>query len=529
MKVKIFGGKVVSLFLVICFMIVATISGCGPKGEKGNEQQDNGNTVSTNNNGEKTLRYGTSGEFVSLDPALIDDVTSANVINNIFEGLTRYKNGTMEIEPGLASSWDISADGKIYTFNLRKDVKFHDGTAFNADAVKFSIERCLPPQKTEEMVYSDFTFGMIEKVEKVDEYTVKIFLKNAYAPFLKNLAMSYTAPIVSSEGIKRFGEDFGKNPVGTGPFKFVKWVDNEILLEKNNEYWGEKAKVDKLSLKSYSDSKVRTQELIDEKLDVADTLLPEHMGNLEANKIPTVMNSMVRTSYFGFNCRNGVFADAKMRQVVAHLVDRNEMIKQIFNNYSEPANTVLPPSIEGHNNQIKPYEYDIEKSKKLLAETGKSVPKLKLYCPENSNTGKMALEYLKNQLAKIGIDSVVTIMPSAELIDLLGTDDWSIFYWGWTSDNGDADNFMFLFETDGEQNDTKYSNSKFDELVKKARLDTNKQDTIKLYEETEAILARDIPWIPLFHETSLSASSRKVKNFRIAPNDMINFNLVDIQ
>jgi len=174
--------KVLALIMSTIVTSTLFLTGCGGGANKP--------ANSTSQNAAKTLIYAQGSDPRGLDPAYVDDGESAKVIVNVYEGLLKYKDGSTELEPCLAKSWDISKDGKEYTFKLREGVKFHDGTPFNADAVKYNIERQLPPNVKEDMPYASFTFGEVQKVEKIDDYTVKIILKQPYTPFLANSYVS---------------------------------------------------------------------------------------------------------------------------------------------------------------------------------------------------------------------------------------------------------------------------------------------------------------------------------------------------
>ncbi|HEB12043.1 MAG TPA: ABC transporter substrate-binding protein, partial [Spirochaetales bacterium] len=207
---------------------------------------------------EKTLIFGSSGDAVRLDPADVTDGESIQRMDNIFEGLVEYKEGSTEIQPALAKSWETSADGKEITFNLRKGVKFHDGTDFNADAVVFSFARQYDVDhlyhQYGEWAYWGWMFYDVEKVVKIDDYKVKIVLSNVNASIMTSLAM-FTVNIVSPTNAEKYKEDAFKNPTGTGPFKFVEWVkDDHITLVANENYWRKRPKLDKLIFKVIPDA-----------------------------------------------------------------------------------------------------------------------------------------------------------------------------------------------------------------------------------------------------------------------------------
>lgn len=187
------------------------------------------------------LVVGQIAEPKSLDPHTVTATNDFRILVNVYEGLVRFKDGTLEIEPALAKSWDISEDGKTYTFELRQGVKFHDGSDFTAEAVKFNFDRML---KEDHPFYNtgpfplSFNFASVEAVNVIDSQTVEVKLSEAFAPFLSNLAYP-TELIVSPAAVEQHGADYGRNPSGTGPFKYAEWLSNQrVVVERNPDYWG---------------------------------------------------------------------------------------------------------------------------------------------------------------------------------------------------------------------------------------------------------------------------------------------------
>lgn len=322
--------------------------------------------------GEKVLIYARGADSVKLDPALVTDGESAKVMNNIYDNLVRYKPGSTDVEPALAESWKVSEDGKVWTFYLRKNVKFHDGTPFNAEAVKFNIERQLPPKATKDMAYADFTYGMIEKVEVVDDYTVKITLKYPYAPFLANLAMGLSAPMISPTAAKKYGENYSQNPVGTGPFMFVKWdKEQQIVLKANKSYWGGAPKVDRVIFKVVKENAVRANELLAGSVDMIDGVDPNDVPRLQKDSNVTILTAPgMNINYLGLRTDKKPFDDPRIRQAISMAINREAIVKSLYQDKAILANGPLPPNLFGYVKDLKPYPYDPEKAKALLKEAG---------------------------------------------------------------------------------------------------------------------------------------------------------------
>ena len=215
-----------------------------------------------------TFIFGRGGDSVGLDPALEEDGESFKVCDNIYDTLVQYKDGSTELEPALAESWESSEDGLIWTFHLRKGVKFHDGTPFNADAVLFSLNRQHVESHPFHKVSGSYVYwvatGLAEKVNKitaVDDFTVQISLKSAYAPFIYTIAITPFS-IVSPTAVKKWGDLYFNYPVGTGPFKFSRWdKKDKIVLEANDDYWGGRPNLDRVIFRSIPDNAVRLIEL----------------------------------------------------------------------------------------------------------------------------------------------------------------------------------------------------------------------------------------------------------------------------
>ncbi len=518
--------RLIAFALAGVFSVTALLSGCGNTAKEAQTQTTKEEPKKQESKAPKTLIFAQGADPRGLDPAYVDDGESAKVMCNIFEGLLQYKPDSTAIEPCLATEWNISADGKVYTFKLRQGVKFHDGTPFNADAVKFSVERQLPPNKIDDMPYASFTFGLVEKVEKVDDYTVKFTLKEPNTPFLANLAMSLAAPIVSPEAAKKFGDKFIENPVGTGPYKFIKWDKSQsITLEKNNDYWGSKAKTDKVVFKFTKENSVRASELMTGAVDIIDGVDPNDVPKLEQSKMAIFKDKGMNINYMAFNCSRAPFNDPKLREAISYAINRDELVKFLYQGFAEKADSPMPSFIPGHNSAVKPYEYNVDKAKALLKELGKENLEVKMIAysnprPYNPVNGQKLAEAVQNYLAKVGIKAKIDVYPWTEYKQKTAQGEGDILFYGWVGDNGDADNFLSLFDSNeikSTLNVAKYVNPEVDKLLAKARAVPNGEERNKVYQQMQEIVAKDAPWLPISHAASMAAYSPKVKNFRVHP------------
>ena len=316
----------------------------------------------------QTVTYAAGADPDSLDPANAESNPSEAVNRMIFENLVKF-DPKLNLVPGLAEKWEQAKDGMSWTFFLRKGVKFHDGTPFNAEAAKYFFDRMIGPEKPSR---AGLYAPLVDSTTVVDEYTVKVNMKAPFAFLLNNIAHSASG-IVSPTAHKAMGKDIARKPVGTGPFKFVEWVHGDhVTLVPNDSYWAGKPKLEKIIVKTVKEESARVMMLQSGDAQLAVRLPSEDIPRLEKDaNIQLDATETLRVLYIGFNCAKKPFNDERVRQAFNLGMDRESIVKNIYQGRALAASNIVAPLTTGYF-PLPPYPYDPEKSKKLLAEAGLS-------------------------------------------------------------------------------------------------------------------------------------------------------------
>jgi peptide/nickel transport system substrate-binding protein len=482
-----------------------------------------------------TIVVGLQAEPVTLDAQQMTDYNSTRAGRNIFDALLHFKDESTEVEPALAESWDISTDGKVYTFHLRQGVKFHDGTDFNADAVIFSFERQIDPNHpyydTGEFAYADFTLGMVEKIEKVDDYTVSISLKEPFAPFLANMAM-HSATIVSPTAVEKYGRDFSKNPVGTGAFKFVSWSPGiEIVLEKNPDYWDGSPTIDKVIYRPILDDQARMNELEAGGVDFIVNIPPDDLARLKADtRFTTVEQAGMHTWYVVFNCQKAPFDDVKVRQALNYAVDRQAIIEGILQNTGTLADSPLPPVLWSYTSDVQSYELNQEKARQLLTEAGyPDGLSINFWVPSSGSGMQQPVamgQAIQADLKKVGVDAKIETFEWGTYLDKTIVEDAQtlpeMFQMSWIGDNGDPDNFLYILLSGDQYPPNGFNlghckDDAVDEILREARTTLDQAKRTELYVQAQKMLVEDAFWVPIDHETQIVVMKANITNFKLHP------------
>lgn len=502
-------------------MAALTFASCG----------NNANSDSTSGKGGKsdqTLVYAQGADPRGLDPHIIDDGESAKVTNQIYEGLLTYEDDSTQVKPCLAESWEISDNQLTYTFKLRQGVKFHDGTDFNAEAVKFNVDRNTV-NKTEDMTYADFVWGYVDpsKTKVVDDYTISITLKQPSTPFLANLAMVFGAPMVSPTAAQK--GDLMTNPVGTGPYKFSEWKkDQDVKLVANDDYWDKdnKAKIQNVVIRTIKDASTKIIELQTGNVDIIDGIDTNQISQLEADNNITVSKTPgMNINYMAYNIEK--MTDPEVRKALSQAVNTDELVKALYQDYAEKATTVLPTFVPGYSDKVTQIAYDPDAAKKTLEEKGIKELHVITYTnprPYNTATGQKLTEAIQGYFEKVGVKCKIDSYDWTTYKERAIAGDYDICFYGWSGDNGDPDNFLNLMSDPNAgmnvarfnlaQSDVdKTSYKEYTEMVSNAAKEPAGDSRNQMYADMEQYVADRAIWLPISHQQDLTACKSNVKDF----------------
>ncbi|HMB48900.1 MAG TPA: ABC transporter substrate-binding protein [Afifellaceae bacterium] len=478
------------------------------------------------------LVVGQIAEPKSLDPHAVTAVNDFRILMNIYDGLTRYKDGTLEVEPALAESWTVSDDGKTYTFKLRQGVSFHDGTAFNAEAVKFNFDRMLkedhPFHDTGPFPLS-FFFSAVEEVTAVDEQTVEFKLNAPYAPFLSNLAYP-TGLIVSPDAVKQNGKDFGRNPSGTGAYRFGEWEANaKVVVVRNDDYWDGAPALEAIVYRPITDANTRIAEMLSGSLDVMVEVPPDSLGQFRGNADYTVLEQAGPHVWFLIlNVKEGPFANKAVRQAANYAIDKKALVDNILQGTAEVAAGPTPPAFAwAYNDSLEPYPYDPEKAKALLQEGGYDGGELTFYVTEGGS----------GMLDPIAMGTAIQAdLQAVGMKVKIETYEWNTFLgkvnpglegkadmaeMAWMTNDPDTLPYLALrseaWPDKGGFNSGYYANPKVDELLNEARQVTDQSERAKLYQEMQTIVQEDAPWVFVANWKQNAVTKAGVENFKLQP------------
>lgn len=494
-----------------------------------------------------TFIFGRGGDSVGLDPALEEDGESFKVCDNIYDTLIQYKDGSTDIEPGLATSWESSEDGLTWTFSLRKGVTFHDGTPFNAEAVLFSLNRQHDKTHSFHNIQGSYTYWVatglaeiVDTITAIDEFTLKIQLKTPYAPFIYTIAITPFS-IVSPTAVKKFGDRYSNNPVGTGPFKFVRWDRNDkIVLEANENYWGGRPVLERIIFRSIPDNSVRLIELQQGKLHAMEFPNPDDLQQIQNDEnLQLLSQPGMSIGYLAMNMEKPPLNNHKVRLAINHAINKSDIITHLYQGLGIPAKNPIPPTMWSYDDSIEDYAYDPKRAKQLLTEAGYpngfettlwALPVPRPYIPD----GRALAEVLQSELKNIGIETKILTYDWGTYLEKTKYGEHDMAMLGWSADLGDPDNFFYflLSKTSAEKpagNIAFYRSDEMQSVLEQARATSDKDKRISLYKEAQQIFHKDVPWVPLAHAKQVLVINKMVKNLTLQPLNWKYFQKVSLE
>jgi peptide/nickel transport system substrate-binding protein/oligopeptide transport system substrate-binding protein len=462
----------------------------------------------------------------SLDPALSTDVPTGRAIGYVFDGLTRF-TPTAQVEPGLAERWDVTPDGRRYTFHLRHSVTFHDGTPFGARDVVHSWERALDPSSkssASEFLYPikgarDFHTQKASAIAGVvirDDSTVVVTLEEPLAAFVKLLAMP-----VASIVPQRITPNFGEHPVGTGPWRFVQWRhDDYLLFARNDRYFLGAPKAESLQARVIAEPSTSVAEFESGTVDVLQIPAGQTREWEEDESRRPLLSSTpaLELVYVGINTTRGPLRDARVRQAINYAVDINTIIERLVSGRGSRAAGVIPPALAGYDSTRRGYPYDPAKAKELLAAAGfPNGVDIELWCSMTPIYVRIA-ETIQAYLNAVGIRTKVVQRESAASRAAARKGETDLILKDWYADYPDAENFLFPLLYSGNKgsggNVSFYSNQRFDSTVMAARRELDETKRIALLRQADMIAFGDAPMMFLYFYNELYAVQPWVKGFR---------------
>jgi peptide/nickel transport system substrate-binding protein len=553
------------LMLLVVAMLAVAAAGCG--GDDDDEAAGTtGETTEEAEAGGGTLVFAGASDPVVLDGALVSDGESLRAIDQMFEGLVTLKQGSTEVVPGLAESWEADSAGTAWTFNLRDGVEFHDGEPFNAEAVCFNFNRWYnfkgPFQLESATYYWQTVFGgfsdkktpsLFESCEATDESTVVINLTKPSASFLGALALT-NFTFGSPKALQEFGADEGsvdeetgfkptgtygtEHPTGTGPFKFESWTRGDrLVMVRNDDYWGEKAKLERLIFRPISDNAARLQALQNGDIQGYDLVEPQDISTIEGDSSLQILDRPAfNVAYVGINQKMPQMDKLEVRQAIAHGLDRQAVVDNFYAGRGEVATQFMPPSLFGYADSVTEYPYDPAKAKSLLQQAGVQMPfEIDFWYPTDVSRPYMPdpkrnFEAFAASLNKSGFKVVPHSAPWSP--DYLGAAQEGkaghLHLLGWTGDFGDPDNFIgTFFQQPTDQ--FGFTNAELTAKLDAAETETDPAQRTTLYEEANRMIMDFLPGVPYVHTEPAIAFDANVKGYVPSPVSLEPFSIVSIE
>ena len=456
---------------------------------------------------------------VTLDPARPNDIYGRTIANQLFDGLVQF-DGVLGIKPAIAETWTASRDGLVWTFTLKKGVKFHHGREVTAEDFIYSFTRIIDPKTKSAGAplfmkikgAREFAEGHSTSVEGLtapDRYTLRISLTESQAPFVLSLAVGF-AKVVPREVVEKLGEDFGRQPTGTGPFKFVEWVQGKhITLAANTDYFEGRPRLDRLEYRIFTGEALEGMFEEMERGNLEDSGIParQRLKVLNGHKYNFVRRPILGIAFLGINTAEKPLDNPRLRQAINYAIDRRIIVREIYQDQYLPGVGILPPGTYGYDPKLLGYPYDPKKAARLLADAGypggKGLPVIHIWSARKNEEAVAEHDAIVKSLASIGIRAEVNYNSNwPEYKAQVYNGKLEIFRYSWYADTPDPESFLGqLFDSKSADNITRYRNPTVDALLQRARLEPDASGKIRIYQEVEKRIVDDAPLIVLSYSS----------------------------
>ena len=503
-------------------------------------------------NKDKIFRYNEHSNISSLDPAFSSTLRNIWPVNQLFNGLVQLDD-SLNIKPDLSKNWEISEDGKTYAFKIKKNIFFHKSIVFGKDSTRnvnafdfeYSFKRLQNPKLASP---GSWVLNNVDNFKALNDSVFLIKLKNPFSAFLGILSMKYCS-VVPKEAVEYFKSKFGKNPIGTGPFKFKRWEENiKLVLRKNNLFFEKDSKGNRLpyleaiSITFLPDKKSEFMEFAQNKIDFInsiDSSFKDQLLNINGdlkkeyrNSINLLTGPYLNTEYIGFflGDKKSVLQNKKLRLAINYGIDRKKMMKYLRNNIGYPANNGFIP-LGLQKKLTKGFQYDLKKSLQLINEYKTETKQKSIEIILSSDANYLDIvEFIQRELLKIGVNVKINILPPSSLRQAKSNGKLEMFRASWIADYPDSQNYLSLFYSKNlapnGPNYTHFKNDYYDLLFLKMIKERSKKVRDKLYSKLDSLIIDEAPIIPLYYDKIMRFSQKNIIGLETNPINQLNLKRV---
>ncbi|MBI4279304.1 MAG: hypothetical protein HY660_12690 [Armatimonadetes bacterium] len=470
-----------------------------------------------------TLTVAIGAEVSSLEPQLTSETSTSGIRSHMYDFLVWSYTPDGSMQPMLAAKWEADSNAMSYTFTLTdKPVKFHDGSPFTAESVKATFERLVAPTRASA---AKNELDMIARVDIINPKTVKFTMTKPYALFARAVS-SHPGAIMSAAAIAKHGENYGLQPVGSGPFKYVEYVKGDHLtLEKNPDYWGEPAKLDKIVYKIVPESSARVVQLETGESHVIDRVPITDALRLERSaKVSILRTTTIRSVWYYLNQNRPLMKDIRVRKAVNHAVDRESIIKNILRGYAVRSDSPVSNKVEFYAKQT-PYSYDPARAKSLLKQAGVAEgTKLVIWTPQGRYVNDKEISVaVQSMLKKVGFDVELQAFGDfPTYLQALNTLQFDLALWGWAPGGGNVDSLQLGLHSRYARkfmNWASFNNPKVDEALRKAAAEVDRNKRAAYYAEAQKLAVEEAAFLLMHYQMVMTGVSKKVAGVYLAPDE----------